>query len=114
MGLVRPLGSMDKCVICGRDYVVTGSPQRYCPDCAPDAIRAVDTVQGLAYYYANVDQINPPRMLSRRKGSCACVICGEMYESPTRSVTCGKSECKRELRRIHQRRADAKRRLTPP
>lgn len=29
----RKFGDIDKCVICGGDYTVTGGLQKYCPDC---------------------------------------------------------------------------------
>ena len=66
-GLTRQLGSADQCPVCGQDYIVNSGNQRYCPNCAPDAIRANDAAQGLAYYHANADKINPRRNLARRK-----------------------------------------------
>lgn len=30
----RPLGSIDHCVVCGKEYVVKGGMQKYCEDCA--------------------------------------------------------------------------------
>ena len=109
-GLVRQLGSVDRCAVCGRNYVVSGPNQRYCPDCAACAVKEVDAEQGLEYYRAHADAINPPRKLARRKGPRPCVVCGEMFDTPTHRVTCGKPECKAEMKRIHQRTADAKRR----
>ena len=38
----RPLGSTDKCTVCGKEYVVKSSRQKYCPECAYDAVREVD------------------------------------------------------------------------
>lgn len=113
-GLVRELGSTDQCEVCGRDYEVTGGAQRYCPSCAPEAIKAVDARQGLEYYRANTEQINPARKIARRRGSRKCVICGEWYDAPTVQITCGNEECAATLQRINQRRADAKRRGRSP
>ena len=44
-GQTRRLGSIDKCEICGKDYIVNSARQRYCPECAPDRIREVDREQ---------------------------------------------------------------------
>nr|DAF01441.1 MAG TPA: Double zinc ribbon protein [Caudoviricetes sp.] len=41
-GQTRRLGSVDKCEVCGKDYIVNSARQRYCPECAPDRIREVD------------------------------------------------------------------------
>lgn len=38
----RPLGSVDKCVICGKEYTVNSARQKYCSDCAYEAVRAID------------------------------------------------------------------------
>ena len=53
-GALRPLGSTDTCVICGKSYVVNSARQKYCPDCAHDAVRAVDREQSKAWNAANM------------------------------------------------------------
>ncbi len=45
-GQTRRLGSIDKCEVCGKDYIVNSARQRYCPDCAPERVREVDREQG--------------------------------------------------------------------
>lgn len=40
-GAVRPIGSTDVCARCGQEYTVSNGLQKYCPDCADEAIRAV-------------------------------------------------------------------------
>lgn len=44
-GQTRRLGSIDKCEVCGKDYIVNSARQRYCPDCAPERYREVDREQ---------------------------------------------------------------------
>lgn len=108
-GLTRALGSVDVCVICGKQYLVRCGNQKYCPECASEAVAAIDRQQGLDYYRANAEDINPARMIARRKGLRPCAVCGEAYDAPTPQKTCGKESCRRELARRNQRRADKKR-----
>ena len=49
-GARRPLGSIDKCVVCGKEYVVEAGLQKYCKDCAPEAIRAIDRETARQHY----------------------------------------------------------------
>lgn len=41
--------------------------QKYCPTCAPEAVAEIDRTQGLDYYTANADTINPARNEKRRR-----------------------------------------------
>ena len=66
-GMTRQWGSVDKCAVCGGDYVVVSGNQRYCPDCGPCVVKEKDAVQGMAYYLANAEMINPARNMERRK-----------------------------------------------
>lgn len=45
--------SVGKCEVCGREFVYASARQRYCSDCAKEAIKASDRRQGLVWYYAN-------------------------------------------------------------
>ncbi len=67
MGNVRHIGSLDICVRCGAEYLVCDPNQIYCPTCAPDAIKEIDKMQGLAYYHRNKDRLNPVRNERRRQ-----------------------------------------------
>ena len=58
---IRPLGSTDICIVCKKEYIVNGGMQKYCTDCAPIQIKINDRKQGLQYYHANKDIINPRR-----------------------------------------------------
>lgn len=63
----RPLGSTDKCVRCGKEYVVNSARQKYCPDCAYDAVREVDRIASKAWNQSHKDQYYPDRNAKRRK-----------------------------------------------
>ena len=38
-GTKRPLGSIDKCAVCGKEYVVNSGGQKYCPACAETGLK---------------------------------------------------------------------------
>lgn len=116
-GTKRPLGSIDHCVICGKEYVVNSARQRYCPDCAPEASAAADREASKAWNAAN--DYYAKRAQSPRSGIRLCVICGNPLPPGSNAVTCS-PECRRENLTLSRRRAEANRRRrkslisTPP
>lgn len=107
-GKTRPLGSIDTCCRCGAEYVVNGGNQRYCPACAPEAVRQADRAQGLDYYRANRESINPERNARRRKPDRVCAICGAEYTAYGKSKFCS-AECRRVDARRRSARTEEKR-----
>ena len=91
-GAERLIGSIDRCIICGKDYVVNGSRQRYCKDCAPSAIKSRDSESSLKYYYDNIDV--DERRITRQQSSAPikCAWCGKLFVPTTRAITCS-PEC---------------------
>lgn len=106
-GTARPIGSTDLCASCGKPYIVAGSRQRYCPDCAkivvPQNIKAAKREARAQ----NANAINAARA-ERRKDRRICAICGKPFSANTATVTCSQ-ECAAELKRQRQARADVKR-----
>ena len=86
-GQSREIGSIYKCEICEKPYILMGSLQRYCPDCAPDAIKEIDKKQGLEYYNKNKQKINPSRNQKRRK-DIYCKVCGEKILGSNTQTLC--------------------------
>ena len=62
----RPLGGIDKCTVCGKEYVVKSGRQKYCPDCAYEAVRKVDRPASRAWNQANKETYYPARNEKRR------------------------------------------------
>lgn len=101
-GAARKLGSTDLCTICGKPYTVTGGLQRYCPTCAPDAVREIDRVQARTWYADNAD---PTQRYADRKQATApryCMICGKPYAPKSNARTCS-PECRAAYRRRYSR-----------
>lgn len=92
-GPQRLLGSMDKCVICGGEYIVSGGLQRYCPSCAPEAVREIDRAQARQW---QADNMTPQERKDTRKAATAsipCVICGKLFAPTAAAKTCS-PECR--------------------
>ena len=106
-GTQRKLGSIDQCVICGKDYVVNAARQKYCPDCAAEAVRIVDREQSKKWNRENID-IDARR--EARHGAAAeikCVICGKMFRPGSGgNLTCS-PECAEALLRRNRSKWEA-------
>lgn len=100
-GAQRPLGSVDKCAVCGKEYVVKSGLQKYCPECAREAVRSIDRKQSIEWQQKNT---TPEQRKTQRKAATAeikCVICGKMFVPTFTSLTCSKECSKRLAQRNH-------------
>ena len=109
----RPLGSVDICENCGKEYIVKSGLQKYCPDCAENKVRENIRAHKREYMAENSEKSKELKAQTRGK-RYICPICGKEFEKHTSAATCS-AECERELRRRRQNRADIKRgkRKTP-
>ncbi|WP_322354001.1 hypothetical protein [Paratractidigestivibacter sp.] len=90
-GTQRPLGSTDICKACGKEYIVEGGLQKYCPECAPEINRKKMNERNKEWRTKNKEKIYD----SRAKKNLCCV-CGRIIPS-TGTVTNVCSEwCKNE------------------
>ena len=108
-GPVRHLGDTDKCVICGKGYIITGGLQKYCPDCAQTAVAEKDRQKALEWYNENKAEYNPARNEKRRVKQVACTVCGKLFDCGGKPTKVCSSECKEKRRKQWQREADGKR-----
>ena len=112
-GLARRIGSEAVCEACGRAYVVEGSRQRWCKDCAPEA--AVESRRALAAAwnrrtYSDEDRRGALRNGLRRKPEMrSCAQCGRTFEAMGGVRYCCEA-CRATGRRAYQREYDAARR----
>ena len=60
-GNARQIGGTDICQICGKEYTVTGGLQRYCPQCAPDAVREIDRAQSREWMAEHREERSSPK-----------------------------------------------------
>lgn len=105
-GAVRKIGSTDLCVICGQAYTVESGVQKYCPNCAKEAVQAIDREQSREWSAANT---TPEQRRERRKAAAAkipCAVCGKLFVPSAPSTTCSVA-CSKELARRNQAKYEA-------
>ncbi len=100
-GPVRHLGDIDLCIVCGKPYIVKSGRQKYCPDCAPAAVREIDRAQAAEWAAANTTPEG--RWLARHAASAelVCPVCGKTFRQDPRRApakTCS-PECSKEYHR---------------
>lgn len=98
-GTLRPLGSTDYCVICGKPYTVAAARQKYCPECAAEAVRAVDREQSKKWNRENIDMAVQREQRHEAAAEMICVICGKPYKPATGGQLTCSPECAAELHR---------------
>lgn len=103
----RPIGSTDICQVCGKEYTVNSGLQKYCPDCAEEAIRAKVLPQKIAYAAHHAEE-RASRNKELKEQGTVCAYCGKAFTATTPSVTCSEA-CELEYNRIVMGRADYKR-----
>lgn len=108
-GPQRPIGSIDKCKVCGAEYTVTGGRQRYCPSCKEAATRENIRRRSREYNAENREALRQ-KADDRRAASRAkiCIICGKPFESSTPRVTCSDA-CDQIRKKLRQAEADIRR-----
>lgn len=98
-GESRKLGDIDKCEVCGKEYIITGSLQKYCKECAAEAIAAIDREQALKWLKDNKDNEKRRRDRKDATATIKCVVCGNLFmPSIGGNVTCS-PECAQKYRK---------------
>lgn len=66
----RPLGSIDQCKICGKDFVVKSGMQKYCPECAPKKYREISLTGNKKWHDQHPDEYREAFRHINRKRYC--------------------------------------------
>ena len=96
-GEARSIGSVDVCAICGAEYTVTGGLQKYCPDCAADAIAENDRKMSRQWNACHVDNDKRNQVRHDAAACIKCAVCGKSF----RPAPGGRSTCSPECAKIH-------------
>lgn len=111
-GAVRPLGSIDVCKRCGKEYVVEGGLQKYCKGCAKQAIR--ESVNASKRAHAARNRADPEKNAKIKRGKqsigikSTCPICGKEFMAKSNAMYCS-DECRKEGKRRYLKTYDAAR-----
>lgn len=106
-GTKRPLGSIDKCVICGKDYTVVSGRQKYCSDaCQREGVLAWQRERKRGYNKASGQDIK--KQNRRKQAQKICVYCFRTFSSNTSKSTCS-DYCRKEQEKLAQCIADINR-----
>lgn len=106
-GTKRPLGSTDKCVICGKEYTVISGRQKYCSDaCQHKGVLEWQREHKRGYNKASGQDIK--KQERRKQKQKICVYCLRTFKSSKSTNTCS-DYCRREQAKITQCLADIKR-----
>jgi hypothetical protein len=97
-GPARPLGSTDICQNCGKEYTVESGRQRYCKDCAAEAV-GENVRSHKRDYMATYEPEHSDEKESNRSYNKVCLICGKIFDDSLPSVTCS-PECAKKLATI--------------
>lgn len=106
-GTKRPLGSIDKCVICGKEYTVVAGRQKYCSDaCQRQGVLEWQREHKRGYDKASGQDIK--KRERRKRVKKICVYCLREFKSNTSTNVCS-DYCRREQKRLQQCIADINR-----
>lgn len=106
-GTTRKIGSTGICAICGKEYIVASGTQKYCPECAKDAVKEIDRQQAREYAAEHANEFRE-RKKQRAQGRRVCRVCGKSFYAPSPAVTCS-PECAAIWRSYQMAQADVKR-----
>lgn len=110
-GIAREMGSTDLCEACGKPYIVVGPLQRYCKDCAPEAVRANLRAESIAYNrrrYGTAEaraELNKKRRDDRAAIAVVCKQCGREFIAENGALFCSE-ECREANRASYYKEYD--------
>ena len=102
----RPLGSMDKCKMCGKEYTVKSGRQMYCPDCARAASLAWQRKHKKGYAKKSGQDIK--RKERRAAQMKICVYCLKSFKTDSTTNFCS-DDCRKAQKQLQACEADIKR-----
>lgn len=99
-GAKRPLGSVDKCVICGKEYTVVSGRQKYCSDaCQRKGVLAWQREHKRGYNKASGQDVK--KIERRKQAQKICVYCLRTFASDKPTNLCS-DYCHREQTKLTQ------------
>lgn len=106
-GTKRPIGSTDKCVICGKEYTVKSGRQKYCSD-ACQRRGVLEWQREHKRGYSKISGQDIKKVERRKQAQKVCVYCRRTFTSNAPTNTCS-DYCRQEQKKLIQCIADIKR-----
>lgn len=106
-GTKRPLGSTDKCAICGKEYTVVSGRQKYCSAaCQREGV--LEWQREHKKGYSKTSGQDTKKQERRQQAQKICIYCLQTFKSGTSTNTCSEY-CRREQTKFTQCVADINR-----
>lgn len=106
-GTKRPIGSIDKCVICGKEYTVVSGRQKYCSDaCQRKGVLEWQREHKQGYHKISGQDVK--KQDRRKQAQKICVYCLRAFTSDKPTNTCS-DYCRMEQAKLIQCIADINR-----
>ena len=106
-GTARPLGSLDKCAVCGKEYTVKSGRQKYCSDaCQREGVLAWQREHKKGYNKVSGQDIK--KMERRKEAQKVCAYCLRAFATDSPTPYCS-DYCRKEQAKIYQCIADLNR-----
>lgn len=97
-GTKRPIGSIDKCILCGREYTVTSGRQKYCSKtCQREGVLAWQREHKKGYSRASGQDVK--KQERRGQAQKICVYCLRTFTSSTPTNVCS-DYCRAEQKKL--------------
>ena len=97
----RPLGTIDTCQRCGKEYVVKGGLQKYCPDCAKQA--NLEKQRERKKSQRERKKRAEAKKLASQNRIKVCVYCGKEFNNSVSGNLCSEECRKKQANLTHLR-----------
>lgn len=102
----RFLGSVDKCILCGTEYIVSSGTQKYCSAaCRNQDVVAKEKVRERKRQYNRMTNQVAKKKTIRDQQEKVCVYCLRRFKAGTSTNLCSEF-CRTEQKRLRQCKAD--------
>lgn len=107
LGTMRPIGSVDKCEVCGTEYAVTSGRQKYCsPECQCAAVLEWQRARKKGYSKKSGQDVKKQERRAAVKKICVYCLREFLSDRPTNLCS---DYCRSEQKKLNQCIADIKR-----
>ena len=109
-GAKRPIGSTDKCIICGKEYIVKSGTQKYCSTvCAKVGLEHYNSTYKSQKVRENIDIHKKREKELNNNQLCVCKYCGRPFKTSIKLRSYCSDYCSKKADKIQYAVHDEKR-----